>query len=230
MLHLYCPDVQILGEASGVESGYELVQRHQPDLVFLDIEMDDGSGMDLLKSLPKRKFQLIFITAFNQYAVEAFRLSAIDYLLKPIDPDDLAEAVHKAQQAQNQAELTAKISTLLVNLDATSPRKKKIVLKDSDNIHFVSIEDIIYCRADGSYTRFYFQSQPELLVSRHLKAYEQILAPYPFFRIHHTYLVNLQYALRFEKSDGGILVLKSGERLPVSNRKRDQLLRLLSTY
>ena len=230
LLKLYCPQVQVVGEAQGVSSGKKLIDTVLPDLVFLDIEMEDGLGIDLLTSLPSRTFQVIFITAFNQYAVQAFRLSAIDYLLKPVDPEDLVEAVQKAQEAQGHTQLSTKIETLLTNWAASSAQKKKIVLKDAENIHFVAVEQIVYCKAEGSYTRFFLKDQPALLVSRHLKLYEEILQPYPFFRVHHTFLVNLHYILRFEKSEGGMLVLENGERLPVSNRKRDQLLKLLSTY
>lgn len=228
MLGQLCPELEILGEAHGVQSGLELIRNHPPDLVFLDVELDDGKAMDLLAQVQHRDFQVIFITAYGHYALDAFKFSAIDFLLKPIDPDELLHAVDKARDYWEKNHLQLRLSVLMENVASLSKEMKKIILRDQDNIHIVPIPDILYCQADGSYTRFFLADQNEIMVSKNLKEYEKLLKNYGFFRSHHSYLVNLHHVVRFDKQDGGTLILKNQEGLPVSFRKRDQLFEILT--
>ena len=228
MLQIYCPEVELVNTADSVESGMHLLMTTDPDLVFLDVELDDGTGLELLGKLPSRDFQVIFITAYNKYAVDAFKFSALDYLLKPIDPDDLIVSVQKAKEHLEKEHLQIRLSVLLENMEQLSQQVKKIILKDAENVHLIPISDIIACEADGSYTRFFLQNQQEILVSKNLKEYEKLLKNYGFFRSHHSFLVNLNNVVRFDKTDGGVLVMKNDQRMPVSFRRREQLLGILA--
>lgn len=227
LLELYCPSVEVIGTANGVESGKDAIQRLKPELVFLDVEMNDGTGMDLMSQLPQRDFQLVFVTAYDHYALDAFKFSAIDYLLKPVDPDELIEAVRRAQAQRAQDGMQAQMRVMLDNLTQPDQKQKKIVLSDADNLHIVSVADIIRCMAEGAYTRFFLQSGEEILVSRNLKAYDQLLADYGFFRPHHSHLINLAFIKRFSKADGGMLIMQDGSELPVASRRKGTLLELL---
>lgn len=227
ILKLYCPGVEVIGEANGVQSGLELLAEQEPDLVFLDIEMNDGTGLDLLQQIPNREFEVVFVTAYDRYALEAFKFSAIDYLLKPVDPDDLVDAVNRAKEARDKANLSVQLSVLLNNMQSMSQGEKKIVLRDTESIYVLEVKEIIRCQAEGSYTRFFLGDDTEVLVSRHLKSYEQMLAGYGFFRSHHSHLINLHQIKRFDKSDGGMLIMRDQSSLPVSSRRKTQLLDLL---
>lgn len=228
MLDLFCSEVSIVGVADGVSNGLELIANTQPDLVFLDVEMGDGTGMDLLKKVGARSFQVIFITAYDHYAIDAFRFSAVDFLLKPIDPEELMRAVKKVQDLHQKNQLQTQLEVLLANLSTTTQADKKIVLKDAESIHVLRIEEIIRCGAEGSYTRFSLSDGREILVSRNLKEYEKLLDSFGFFRAHHSHLVNLQHIRRFDKSDGGTIVMTDKSSLPVSSRRKEALLKHLS--
>ena len=228
LLAHYCPEIDLLGEAGSVAAGLQAIAAHAPELVFLDIEMDDGTGMDLLRQVPERRFQVIFVTAYGHYAVEAFKFSAIDYLLKPIDPDDLMAAVRRARSVQDQARQQERLEVLLDNLRPVDQGPKKIVLSDAENLHVLEVSEILRCQAEGAYTRFVLTDGSELLVSRHLKAYEDLLEGYGFFRPHQSHLVNTRYIKRFHKADGGTLVMRDDSQVPVSSRRRAQLVELLT--
>lgn len=221
----FCDDVEIVGEAGSIKEAKALLQITNCSLVFLDIELPDGSGIEFLQSYTNRNFQVIFVTAYNQYAITAFRLSAIDYLLKPINPEHLMEAVEKAKWRQNQFLQERNLQLLFQNL---TQKEGKIILKDFESMHVVKIKDIIYCAADGGYTRFILKNQKEIMTSITLKEYEKMLHQWGFVRSHHSYLVNYNHILRFNKSEGGVLVLAEGHQVPVSSRKKENLLRLLN--
>ncbi len=223
MLEWYCPDVEVLGTADSIESGIPLIQQSDIDLLFLDIHLRDGSGIELLKRLKLRKFQVIFITGYDGYAIEAFRFSAIDYLLKPLDPDDLVQAVEKARDVIDKAHLQVRLSVLMDNLREISHPARKIVLKDAESIHVVQLDEILFCKADGCYTSFTFQDGRVILSSKNLKTFETLLQQHNFFRCHHSYLVNMEHVKRFDKTEGGQLVLSDNHLVPVSKRKRERL-------
>ena len=212
-------DIEI-DEADGVTTGIQKIKLFHPQIVFLDIEMEDGTGFDMLKKIEAVSFQLIFTTAFNQYAIKAFKFSAIDYLLKPIDQEELTLALNKAIVAIKKTKMTDQLSILMEQLGVVPNTEKKIVLKDIDNTYFVKIKDILYCEAEGTYTRFYLTNMPAIIVSKNLKEYAEILEPLGFIRTHHSFLANPEKITRYEKSDGGQLILEGDNTIPLSQRKK----------
>jgi two-component system, LytTR family, response regulator len=227
LLNAFCPEVSLIEEADGVQSGLHQIKTMQPDIVLLDVEMDDGSGFDLMKQISQPFFQLIFVTAHNKYAIEAFQFSAIDYLLKPVDPDALQKSIQRAVHNIQGRDLSRQVEFLLQHLNGKHDHDKRIVLKDIENIYFVRISDILYCMAEGTYTKFYLQHDNPVMVSKNLKEYENILEPLGFIRTHHSYLVNPAKIIRFDKSDGGSLILEGNHPVPLSQRKKDAVLSLL---
>jgi len=225
MLTEECPNVDLVGTADGVESGLQAIEKYHPDLILLDIKMSDGTGFDLLRRAKPINFRVIFVTAFEEFAIKAFRFSAIDYLLKPVNADDLHEAVEKAIKSVDQ-DFATQLKVLEENLNNKEPTEKKIVLKTTDAIWLVKIKEISYLEADMSYTTFYMMDGKKILVSGYLAEFEDILKEAGFFRAHKSFLVNLSDVIRFEKGDGGFLVMSNNDRVPVASRKRDELLEL----
>jgi two-component system LytT family response regulator len=216
-----------VGEATCVAEGLALIEETCPDLALLDIDMPDGTGFDLLKSISPIDFQVVFITAHDEFAVKAFKFSALDYLLKPIDPDELLLAVQKAQKVQQQSQNQLQLATLLSNVESFSQQVKKLVLKDSDNIYIVSTQEILYLQSDNNYTSFFLTENRKIVVSKTLKEYEQLLENSGFFRTHQSYLINLAYLHRIDKRDGGSVVLQEKIYLPLAQRRKDSLLKML---
>lgn len=216
-----------LQEADGVTTGLNQISSFQPDIVFLDVEMDDGTGFDLLAKVPRPGFQLIFTTAHNQYAIRAFRCSAIDYLLKPVDINELENSLQKASANISGSNLSRQMAVLLEQLSDKDNGEKQIVLKDSEASYFIKVGDILYCEAEGSYTKFHFKNDKPIVISKNLSTYEDILGHYRFIRTHHSYLVNPKRIKMYDKTDGGTLVLDSGHTVPVSHRKKDYVMQLL---
>jgi two-component system LytT family response regulator len=225
MISRYCPNVKLVAQAGGVESGQDAIKKYKPDLVLLDIKMDDGTGFDLLDKLHPIDFKVIFITAYDQYAIKAFRLNAIDYLLKPLDPDELVQAVEKAEHII-QKDFNTQLENLKEHLTAEDKPNKKIIIKTYDNIHLVPISEILYCESDVNYVSVHLISKQKIMVSASLKDYEDMLAGDGFFRVHKTYLINLKYIRRFEKAEGGSVVLDGEIKIPVASRKREHLLEM----
>ncbi len=225
MVSRYCPNVKLVAQADGVQSGVEAIKKYKPDLVLLDIKMADGTGFDLLDRLHPIDFKVIFITAYDQFAIKAFRFSAIDYLLKPLDPDELVQAVEKVEHII-QKDFNTQLNNLKEQLSTEDKINKKIIIKTYDNIHLVPIKEILYCKSDSGYTSFHLTSDQKIMVSSSLKDYDEMLADDGFFRVHKTYLINLSYIRRFEKAEGGTVVLDGEIKIPVASRKREQLLEL----
>lgn len=221
------PQVTEMFQASGVKTGIEAIQKYSPDIVFLDVEMDDGTGMDLMSQLTDIDFQLVFITAFNKYAIEAFKFSAIDFLLKPINSEELKRSFERAQKNIKTKNLTQQLAVLQESLKSIKSEDKKIVLNDSESIHFIKVSEIVRCEADGGYTKFIFAQKKEVLVSSSLKEYEDLLIPYGFSRVHHSHLINLNKILRFDRKDGGFLVMENNDQVPISKRKKDELTQII---
>ncbi|SFT85832.1 two component transcriptional regulator, LytTR family [Lishizhenia tianjinensis] len=219
-LESYCPDIEIIGEAQGVVSGAKLIKEVSPELVFLDVQMPDGSGFDLLEILPQLDFDVIFTTASDAYALKAFKVSAVDYLMKPIDPDDLMEAVKRAKDQNNSSE---RLSLLKENMQGS----KKIALNTLEKIQIVNIEDIIRCESSVNYTTFYFMDGTKLLVTKTLKEFDKMLSEYNFFRVHQSHLINTEFIKEFLKTNGE-LVMKDGTKVPVSTRKKAQVMEMLN--
>jgi len=223
----FCPNISIIGQADSVESGIKIIQQLSPDIVFLDVEMPDGSGFDLLQRLKPINFKVIFITGYEDFAIRAFRFSAIDYLLKPLQPNDLIEAVQKAQESLNNEVVEMKLNNLFANLERPK-NLQKLVLKTADRIYSVNIQDVVNCESDKNYTTFNFINAPKLVVSTNLKEYETLLSPYNFFRTHKSHLINMAYFDHFIKADGGNkIVMKNKLTVPLSVRKKEEFLILL---
>jgi two-component system, LytTR family, response regulator len=221
------PPVKIMGEAENVAEGVALLRELEPDIVFLDVEMPDGKGFDILRQMPDLQAKVVFVTAHNHYAVDAFRFSALDYLLKPIDGEELQMAIDKALQVMEKESYQLKINAFLNNMEDISTKYKKIVLKNSDSIFAVLISEIIRLEASNNYTTFYTENQAPIIVSKTLKEYEELLSNYGFYRIHQSHLINLNYFSRYDKKDGGQVVLKDKTTLPIAAKKKDQLFEIL---
>jgi two-component system, LytTR family, response regulator len=225
MLKSNCPNVKVVATAGSVEEGLKAISLHHPDLVFLDIKMNDGTGFDLLKQVDSVDFKVIFITAFNQYAVKAFKFSALDYLLKPVDTDELAEAVKKAEKVIISDMLT-QLNILEEQLRNENTQNRKIILKTHDSIYILQLHDLVYFESDGNYTTVYLVDGKRIIVSKSLREFEEMLTNNGFYRVHKSFLVNLSLINRFDKGDGGFLVMNTGDRVPVATRKKEKLLDL----
>ncbi len=223
LIELFCPKIAILDTANGVKTGIESINKHRPDLIFLDVEMDDGTGFDLLKAFADNPFfKVIFTTAYDKYAVQAIRLSAVDYLLKPIDPDELQLAIDKVETEFHKDEELIKLKTLQSNIATKSDHR--IVLKDQNNIYVVKTKDIVYCAGEGSYTTFYLVSEEQITISKNLKVYEKLLPEDLFFRVHTSYMVNLSKIKRIAKGLQDIVVMEDGSEIPISVRRKADLI------
>jgi two-component system, LytTR family, response regulator len=229
MLKLFCKNVEVVAEADDVRSGIHAIETHSPDIVFLDIQMPDGNGFILLESLREINFEVIFTTAFDQFAIKAIKFSALDYLLKPIFPEELKEAVKKADEKIRGIPSRAGIQTLIENMRSPALDSPKIVLSTFDKIHVVNVIDIIRCESDNYYTIFHFTEEKELIVSKTLKEIEELLSDYHFIRPHKSHLVNLLHVRNFFKPDGGSITMIDGTHVPVSRRKREYIIELLSS-
>ncbi|GAB2600942.1 LytR/AlgR family response regulator transcription factor [Spirosoma areae] len=238
LIRLLCPEVTICGEAKNADLGIELIKKEQPNLVFLDIQMPGKTGFDLLSSFEKVDFGVIFTTAYQEYAIRAFRFSAIDYLLKPIDPDELQAAIEKfkaqvgsvnPQQLQILQEHLATPQSLRL-VQRKKNDNQRIALPTAEGIHFVQMTDIIQCESLGSYTKFHLVKGPAIVVSRLLKEYEEILDNYYFFRVHQSNIINLEHIKRYVKGDGGQVWMSDNTEIEVSRRRKDEFLSLLSDF
>lgn len=226
-LKTHCPDVVVLGEANSVKTGIDLIKKSKPDIVFLDIELEDGTGFDILEHFDKITFKTIFVTGFDSYGIKAIKFSALDYLLKPVDPDDLVKAIKRYKESEVQPDVKANIDFLLENIRGIKPGFKHIALNSADKVNMVNIDDIIRCESQSNYTMFYIKGGEQILVTKSLKEYENLLEEYSFVRVHHSHLINLNYLKEFVKIDGGYAVMTDKSTVPVSVRKRDNLLREL---
>jgi len=217
----YCKDVTVLGEAVDVASGIKLINDEQPDVVFLDIQMPDGDGFDILKSFKTINFHVIFVTAYNQYAIKAIKFSAIDYLLKPLDPQQLIESVEKLRRlSPENNQSPQRVEVLLDNKNKVS----KIALPTLNGFRFVKVKDIIRCEADNNYTSFFLQTTERILVTRTLKDFELMLKEDSFIRVHQSHLININFVEQYIKGDGGTAIMSDGSEVEISRRKKDQFL------
>jgi two-component system LytT family response regulator len=224
LIALYHSKVEICSQCNTIASTVEAIKIHQPDIVFLDVEMGKENGFDLFEYFPDPDFKVVFTTGHQQYAIQAFRFAALDYLLKPIQSRLLAEVFKKAEAMLENEKLSIKINSFLHNIGNTAKNNKRIILKTADSVHMVELGDILYCEADGGYTNFYFSDKSRIMVSSTLGDYEDLFRDHGFFRIHQSYLLNLSYFKRYEKADGGTAVLKDNSKLPVATRKKELLL------
>lgn len=222
------PEIAIIGTAISVVSAAKLLQKKQPDILFLDIMLGDGTGFDVLEIFPNLSSKIIFVTASDAYAIKAFKFAAIDYILKPYTEEDLANALEKAQH-QIQPD-NHQLSVLQQTVMQPSNKPEKISLHTAEKIVVVNIEDIIRCKSDNNYTTFHFINGTKILVSKTLKYYADLLKEVDFIRVHQSHLVNMKYIKEFIKSDGGYLLLKDSSNVPVSVRKRNEVLSILNSF
>lgn len=226
LLEKYCPGEMAIEQADSIQSAIDRINRNPPHLLLLDIRLQDGNGFDLLEKVQHLPLQVVFVSAYEEYAIRACKASALDYLLKPVDPDELKVALEKARRKILREKLAERVEQLVQNL-GNELESKRIILKTAGSIHVVNIADIVYCQADGNYTVFHLAKNKSVMVSKPLAEYEEILGNQKFIRTHQSYLVNMQYVARYEKIGGGCIVTTDGHTIPVSTRKKELVLQYL---
>jgi two-component system LytT family response regulator len=222
LLKSYCEEVEVVAMATNVNEGIKAINMHRPDLVFLDIEMQSHTGFDLLDQVEYREFEVIFTTAFEQYAIKAIKFSAFDYLLKPLDPKELQEAVRQAAGKISNHAAADRIDHLLQNID--NSKGNSITLSTAEGIEFVQLDEIVRIEANGAYTNFYLKRDRQIMVSKNLKEYERLLSEFHFLRIHNSNIINLKEVKRYIKSEGGAVEMKNGDRVPISHSRKEGFL------
>lgn len=223
-LRIHCPNVEVVAEAGGVADGFRMIMTHDPDLVFLDIQMQDGSGFDLLEKIKHPAFSVIFCTAMDNYAIRAFKFSAVDYLLKPIDPDELMEAVSKVRK--NQIGNAERIGHLLEVKNQKG--LDRITLSSHDSYTVVKLDQILRLESDSNYTHFFLTTKEKITVPRSLKEFDDILPKDRFFRTHQSHLINLAYVKKFVKEEGGFILMEDGSQVLVARRRKEEFLSVLT--
>ena len=218
--------IEIIGEADGVEAGIQLVKELTPELIFLDVQMQDGTGFDFLAKINRSKFHVIFISAYDRFAITAIKFSAVDYLLKPVESVDLGLALEKVNNTKLTNEVQNKLDLLLNNVN----KIEKIALPSLNGIEFVRIENIVRCESDNNYTNFYLTSGEKIVVSKTLKEFEDMLEGKGFFRTHKSHIINLAYLKKYIKGEGGIAVMEDGSEIAVSRRRKEEFLEVLSNF
>ncbi len=227
LLNRYCPQVKVVGICYSGKEALQEIKEQKPQLLFLDIEMPQMNGFELLQKIPDPDFDLIFTTSYDQYAIKAIRFSALDYLLKPIDRDELQAAIHKVT-SRNHAPLAQQLELLIKKINLPVAQINKIALPTMEGLQMVTVDTIISCESDSNYTIVFLKNKQKIVVSRTLKDIEEILEDYPFFRIHHSYLVNINEINKYVKGEGGYVVMSDGSVVDVSRSKKEFLLKRLS--
>lgn len=222
-LQHHCPSIELAEACYSAKEGIMAIRKFNPDLVFLDVEMPWMNGFEMLEVLGAVNFSIIFTTAHGEFAAKAFRISAVDYLLKPIAADDLKAAVQKVKKKMDEGSSIEHISNLLRNMHQPSA-EHKIALPQREGYEFIDVSSIVYCQAEGAYTKIFIAGKKPMLISRTLGDVEELLPPEIFQRIHHSTLVNVTYISQFLRTDGGYVVLKNGEKLSVSKAKKEMLM------
>lgn len=221
------PDLNVVGVASSIQEAKQLLTDTKPDLVFMDVLLPPHTSFDLLNSMGSIPFEIIFTTSFEEYAVKAFKLSAVDYLVKPVIKEDLIKALEKFKQKKSGKETSTNIQALLDNIKATKAEHTKVALPTLAGFIFVTVKDIIRCESDNTYTTFFTTDKRKIMVSKTLKEVEQMLADYRFYRVHNSHLINLEYIAEYTKGEGGMVKMTDGSQIDVSRRRKDEFLRLL---
>lgn len=225
MINSFGLDIEAIPAGENVQSGIDAIEELKPDIVFLDIQMPDGTGFDVLKSVKNKNFEVVFITAHEEFAIKAIKFSALDYLLKPIDPVELKLAVEKAIKAVDDKKEESQFEALQYNIQPN--QKRRLVLKTQESVHVIELDQIIRCEADRNYTSFFLLGGKKILVSKTLKEYETLLSSHNFLRIQQSHLINLDYVDRYDKGNGGSVVMKDGSEVPLSPAKREIFFKIL---
>lgn len=226
----YCPSLEVIGHAHNIVQGFQVIKENKPDLVFLDVEMPNGTGFDLLTRFPEKEFDVIFITAFNHYAIKAIKFSAVDYILKPININEFVEAVSKVikKRSEKTSNSNDGLKILLENLRTPSP--SRLAIPTSEGMEYLNPKDIIRIEADRSYSWFYLNSNRKFLVSKHLKEFQELLGERNFFRSHNSHLVNLRFVKKFIRKEGGYIEMHDGSIVPISRSKKDIFLEHMARF
>jgi len=225
MINSFGLNIEAFPIGENVQSGIKAIEEMNPDIVFLDIQMPDGTGFDVLKAVKNKNFEVVFITAHEEFAIKAIKFSALDYLLKPIDPIELRLAVEKAIKAVEEKHEDIQFDALQHNMQPN--QKRRLVLKTQESVHVVELHEIIRCEADRNYTSFYLVGGKKILVSKTLKEYETLLSQHNFLRIQQSHLINLDYVDRYDKGNGGSVVMKDKSEVPLSPAKRDIFFKII---
>ncbi|MEO8569860.1 MAG: LytTR family DNA-binding domain-containing protein [Ginsengibacter sp.] len=223
----FCPDISIIAVSQKPEEGLLLIRQHNPDVVFLDIEMPRMSGFRMLEELGEYNFEIIFTTAYNHYSIDAIRISAFDYLVKPIGIEDLQKAVERLKKTQD-IQTKEKIDILKKSLSDNKSQEDKIAISTSEGIEFIPIKNILHIESKSNYSKIYLPENKTLMVSKILKDFEEMLVPYNFYRIHNSHLINLNYIKKYMRSKGGHVMLQDGTLIDISRRKKEEFLKMIS--
>jgi two-component system LytT family response regulator len=225
MINSFELDIKAISDGESVVSGLKAIEEHNPDIVFLDIQMPDGTGFDLLRSLPNKSFEVIFITAHEEFAIKAIKFSALDYILKPIDADELKAAVERSVKSIGNKKEESQFDALQLNIQPN--QKRRLVLKTQESVHVVELDSIIRCESERNYTSFFLISGKKIVVSKTLKDYEILLAGHNFLRVQQSHLINLDFVSRYDKINGGTIVMKDDSEVPLSQAKREIFFKIL---
>lgn len=227
-LSKYCPEIEIIEVCENADHGIQAIKALKPDLVFLDIQMPMMSGFDILKNVSPITFEVIFVSAHDQYAIKAIKFSALDYLLKPIDVDDLIHALQRVKERLKNKSNSYQYQSVINNIQIPSEKIKKLAVPSLEGIDLFDTDDIIYCKAEGSYTTLFLKNKQSKVVSRNIKEFENFLVEFGFCRVHNSSLVNLKHVQRYVKGEGGYVVLSEDHHVDISRRKKDEFLALLN--
>jgi two-component system, LytTR family, response regulator len=227
LLETCCPQVSIIGTANGVETALRLIRECQPDLVLLDIEMSQGNAFDLLNQLQPQEFQVIFVTAFDNYAIRAFRYSALDYLLKPVDIDDLRNAINKVRERPASQDLAQQMKILLENIGTLQLSQQKMAIPTITGLTFIPVQDILRFEAKGNYTEIHLSNGEPIFATRTIRDYEEVLPETIFCRIHNSHIINISRIQKYQKGRGGSVIMEDGSVIEVASRRREEFLRRL---
>jgi len=230
LLKTYCPQVKIEAMCNAADRGIEAIHKFRPDVVFLDIEMPHMNGFDMLEQFDKLFFDVVFCTAYDQFAIKAFRYSALNYLLKPVDPEDLKETIRRLEEKKS-APSQGQIELLLQNIRQTNkPGVQRIALTTGDGMIFVPTTDILYCEAESNYTAVVLEGGKKIIVSKVLKEIDEALAGPDFFRVHNSFLININRIRKFVRGDGGYVVMEDGANVSISRSRRQEFMELFSKF
>jgi two-component system LytT family response regulator len=225
LLKEYCPDVQVVEQCSDAQAGLQAIEKFKPDLIFLDIEMPHMNGFEMLEQFSEIPFAVVFTTGYDQYAIKAFHFSALDYLLKPVEPKELIAAVHKIQTQKKlpEAEQFQMLLSKVNNKESIFP---KIPVPTSDGYELIPVEQVLFCEADDNYTYFYLKNKKKIIACRMLKEVEEQLENFAFFvRVHHSYIVNIKEATKYVRGEGGYVIMSDGSSVNVSRSRKEALLK-----
>jgi two-component system LytT family response regulator len=227
-LHTYCPAIQLEKTCLNADDAIAAIRMYQPQLVFLDIEMPRKNGFEVLQAFPDPFFDVIFTTAYNQFALKAFRFAALDYLLKPVDADDLQAAVQRYEKKLQKQSIKQQLELLMQQYKQPEKLPESVTFTTSEAIHFVNPQTILYCESNSNYTTVYFADKSKMVVSKTLKEIENTLVHYHFYRIHNSYFINIRHVKRYLKADGGGVEMADGTQLPISRQRKEEFLQVLT--